>query len=313
MRHNLEYAAVAGLERLVRLLPLRLAFALGSGLGLAVYALDGTHRRLTHANLAAAFPVRPPRERRAIARGVFKHFGRLIIELLLFSHLTPDEMMARVDIEGQDRVRGAHALGRGVLFFTGHFGFWEIHAIAHGVAFAPIGVMARALDNPRLNALLERVRTCTGNHTIYRRGGVRRVMRALSVNQGVALLIDQHIQSADAVQVDFFNRPAATTSALAALAIRTGSPVIPVFALPLPNARYKLIYEHAVEPPDSDEPDAIRQFTQRCTDVLEMYVRRYPEKWLWMHRRWRAGDEEAATGMFPAGDRNEPATLRGDD
>ena len=80
----------------------------------------------------------------------------------------------------------------------------------------------------------------------------------------------------------------ATTNALAALAMRTGAPVIPAFALPLADGRYRLVYEHAVEPPSSDSPDAVREFTQRCTDVLEMYIRRHPELWLWMHRRWRA-------------------------
>jgi KDO2-lipid IV(A) lauroyltransferase len=106
--------------------------------------------------------------------------------------------------------------------------------------------------------------------------------------------------------VDFFNRPAATTSALAALALRTGAPVIPVFALPLPGGRFRMVYEHAVDPPPADAPDALRDFTQRCTDVLEMYVRRYPGLWLWMHRRWR--DVEPADegrGMFPAATREE--------
>ena len=133
-------------------------------------------------------------------------------------------------------------------------------------------------------------------------GAIRRVLRALDSNEAVAVLIDQHIQTADAVYVDFFNRPAATTSALAALALRTGAPVVPVFALPLPGGRFRMVYEHAVDPPAADSPDAIREFTQRCTDVLEMYVRRYPELWLWMHRRWRDEEPrgERVGGMFPA-------------
>jgi Kdo2-lipid IVA lauroyltransferase/acyltransferase len=152
-----------------------------------------------------------------------------------------------------------------------------------------------------LHDLLESVRRRTGNSVIYRRGAIRRVLRALSHNQAVALLIDQHIQSVDAVYVDFFNRPAATTSALAALAMRTGAPVVPVFALPLPRGRFRMVYEHPVAPPREDEPEAIRAFTQRCTDVLEMYVRRYPDLWLWMHRRWRDVDSaNEVGGMFPA-------------
>jgi KDO2-lipid IV(A) lauroyltransferase len=142
----------------------------------------------------------------------------------------------------------------------------------------------------------------TGNAVIYRRGAIRRVMRALEANEAVAVLIDQHIQTADAVYVDFFNRPAATTSALAALALRTGAPVVPVFALPVAGGRFRMVYEHPVDPPDGDGPDAVREFTQRCTDVLEMYVRRYPELWLWMHRRWRDLEprDDQVGDMFPA-------------
>jgi KDO2-lipid IV(A) lauroyltransferase len=307
MRHRLEAAVVNSVTALVRRLPQRTARACGTALGVAFYLVDVRHRRLALANLRAAFPGRDRADCRRIIRAVFAHFGRLLVELLAFSVRPPGRMLEMVEFEGLDRVRAAHALGRGVLYFTGHFGYWEIHAIAHGAKLAPIAVVARALDNPRLNDLLERVRSRTGNAVIYRRGGIRRILRALSANQGVALLIDQHIQPADAVYVEFFNRPAATTSALGALALRTGAPVIPVFALPTADGRYRLIYEHAVDPPPSDDPDALRHFTQRCTDVLEMYVRRYPELWLWMHRRWRdiAPEEEAMPGMFPAAGSDE--------
>ncbi|MPY91148.1 MAG: hypothetical protein GEU99_24945 [Luteitalea sp.] len=306
LRHRLEYLGVSSVAALVRAFPQRVALAFGTLLGLAFYALDWQHRGLTLSNLASAFPTRTVGEHRAIARGVFAHFGRLLFELLRFSGLSRDEMLALVEFEGEDRVRSALGQGRGALFVTGHFGFWEIHALAHSLVFPSIAVVARTLDNPLLDALLERVRTATGNTVIQRRGGLRRILRLLAANQGVALLIDQHIQTSEAVVVDFFNRPAATTSAVAALALRTGAPVIPVFAVPLRDGRYRMIYEHAVPPPDADTPDRVRVFTQRCTDVLEMYVRRYPALWLWMHRRWR--DEvqhERTPGMFPAGAREE--------
>jgi KDO2-lipid IV(A) lauroyltransferase len=302
VRHRLEYFAVAIVAAIVRLLPRRVVFAAGTTLGLTFYALDGTHRRLALANLEAAFPLRSREECREIARAMFGHFGRLLVELLKFTSLSRERMLSLVEFEGQERADHAYAQGHGVLFFTGHFGYWELQAIAHALSARPISVLARALDNPYLNQLLERVRGVTGNAVIYRRGAIRKVLRALENNEGVALLIDQHIQSSDAVYVDFFNRPAATTSALAALALRTGAPVIPVFALPTPGGRFRLIYEHPVEPPDATGPDAVREFTQRCTVVLEMYVRRYPELWLWMHRRWRdvAPTTEPEAGMFPA-------------
>ena len=289
----------------VRPLPMRAVLAAGTLLGRAFHFVDGDHRRLAIRNLQRAFPLRSEAECRTIAREMFSHFGRLLMVLLKFSTLTPERMLAQVEFEGEDRVRHAHAQGRGVLLFTGHFGFWEINALVHALALKPIAVLARPLDNPLLHHLLESVRTATGNSVIYRRGAIRRVLRALQANQAVAVLIDQHIQTGDAVYVDFFNRPAATTSALAALSLRTGAPIVPVFALPLADGRFRMVYEHPVDPPLADQPDAVRELTQRCTDVLEMYVRRYPELWLWMHRRWR--DSEKAGGMFPAGERQHEA------
>jgi KDO2-lipid IV(A) lauroyltransferase len=302
VKHRIEYTLVRLLIGVVRLMPDALVRGSGTLLGLTFYTIDRTHRRIARRNLATAFPLRTDAERRRIARAAFAHFGRLLFELLKFSTLSPEGMLARVEFDGEDRARLAYAQGKGVLFITGHFGFWELHAMVHALRIQPINLLARSLDNPQLNDLLERIRQGTGNTVVYRRGTIRRVMRTLQAGQGVAVLIDQHIVSRDAIYVDFFDRPAATTSAVAALALRTGAPVVPVFALPLGRGRYRVIYEHPIEPPRLDSENAVQEFTQRCTDVLEMYVRRHPELWLWMHRRWRdtgpAG--ESAPGMFPS-------------
>jgi Kdo2-lipid IVA lauroyltransferase/acyltransferase len=291
MRHRLEYLLVASLRAATRLMPDPIVRSAGTMVGLVFYALDGSHRRIAQENLAGAFPGRTERERNAIARRAFAHFGRLLLELLKFSTLSDAAMLARVDFDGEDRARLAYAHGRGVLFFTGHFGFWELHALVHALRLEPFSVIARPLDNPLLNALLEQIRQRTGNPVIYRQRMIRRVMHTLQEGHGIAVLIDQHIQSRDAVTVDFFERPAATTSAIAALALHTGAPVVPCFALPLGAGRYRMVYEHPVEPPSPDSEHAVQEFTQRCTDVLEMYVRRHPELWLWMHRRWREEGE----------------------
>jgi len=299
VKHRVEYAAVLIIRGAIRMLSHRAVQALGALLGLAFYTFDRGHRRVALANLEQCFPMRSPAEQRAIAREMFCHFGRLLFEMLKFSTLSSGEMLRRVEFEGEDRARHAYAQGKGVLFFTGHFGFWELHAVVHGLQLQPIGVLARALDNPFLDRLLEDLRGRTGNSVIYRQGAVRRVLKMLGAGEGVAMLIDQHMNSPDAIWVDFFERPAATTSTLAALAFRTGAPVVPVFAIPVACGRYRMIYEHPVERPAGDGPDAIREFTQRCTDVLEMYVRRNPELWLWMHRRWRDAPVPDVEGMFP--------------
>jgi len=287
VRYRLEYALFLAVRALVRLLPMPAVRACGGGLGRLVWCVDHFHRKVALDNLAQAFPSRSERERRAVAAATFAHFGRLLLELVKFGTLGRGQILERIEIEGREHLRQAYQHGRGVLLLTGHFGYWEILGIGYALHVEPISVLARPLDNPYLHTMLEQIRTCTGNSVIYRQGAVRRILRELGHNRAVAMLIDQHLHS-DAVYVDFFNRPAATTSALASLALRTGAPVIPVFALPLPGGRYRLVCERPVPPPIGDGPDAIRQFTQRCTDVLEMYVRRHPQMWLWMHRRWRA-------------------------
>jgi KDO2-lipid IV(A) lauroyltransferase len=286
-RFTVEAALVGGVAAAMGVLPMHAVRTCGHGLGRLMFWVDGFHRRIALENLAHAFPARPDAERRALAKSMFAHFGGLLLELLKFGSLTRDEMARMIEVEGADRVAAAHARGRGVFFVTGHFGYWEMQAITHPFHSPTIAVMARPLDNPRLHDRLEHLRTMTGNRVVYRQGALRRVLRELTSNSGVAILIDQHLHTSEAVYVDYFGRPAATTSALAALALRTGAVIIPVFALPLPGGRYRMIYEHPVDMPPADATDPIVELTQRCTDVLEMYVRRHPELWLWMHRRWQ--------------------------
>jgi KDO2-lipid IV(A) lauroyltransferase len=247
------------------------------------------------ANVRAAFPVRTDDECRAIVRGAFANLGRHVIDLLRFDTMSVEQMMDLVELEGVEHVEQALAAGRGVMFFTGHFGFWELQVMVHAARFEPILMVARTLNNPLLEAMIERMRSRVGTRVIPRQGAVRGLLRGLLRHQSVGMMIDQHMQDRSAVTVEFFGRPAATTSAIAALALRTGVPVIPVFGLPLPGGRYRMIYETPVELPDRDSPDAVQALTQRCTDVLETYVRRYPELWLWMHRRWRVATTAGET------------------
>jgi len=310
MRHRLEYLLVKALIAIARVMPMPLVEPTGAALGLTFFVFDRAHRRVAGRNLAAAFPTRSRAERRRLVRGTFAHFGRLLFALLKFSTLSPAAMLARVEFEGEEQVRQAYAQGKGVLFVTGHFGYWELQAMVHALRLPPMAVLARTLDNPALNVLLEQMRTRTGNTVVYRQGAMRQVVKLLKAGHGVGILIDQHIQGRDAIYVDFFGRQAATTPAVAALALRTGAPVVPLFALPLGGGRYRMVYEHPVEPPLPGTADPLHLFTQRCTDVLEMYVRRHPELWLWMHRRWRDADEpgEAGRSMFPAADHEDPPT-----
>jgi Kdo2-lipid IVA lauroyltransferase/acyltransferase len=303
VRHRLEYAIVMTVRALSGGLPGPLSRAMGTTIGWVFYLVDGGHRRLAQAQLTAAFPTRSRRECRRIAQQTFAHFGRMIVAVLRASTQSHGEFLRHIEVEGEERVRAALAGGKGVIIYVGHFGYWELHGLVHGLVVPPLAVLARPLDNRRLEAMLERVRTSTGNTVIYRQGAIRKVIRVLEANGAVAIPIDQHIQGTNAVRVDFFDRQASTTSAVAMLALRTGAPLIGAFALPLPGGRFRMIYEHPVELPPAGSPDPVRELSQRCSDVLEMYVRRHPHLWLWMHRRWRdlpSGALDEVPDMFPA-------------
>lgn len=286
-RHRIEHAMLLVVAGLVRRLPRSWVTRLGHAIGWIAYRVDRRHRRITLDNLAATFPERSVQERTRIAREVFAHFGRKLLELLWFSGQSPERQLALTEFVGVEHFEAAKKAGKGALMITGHFGFWELHALAHALHLGPLAVVARALDNSLVDRTLRDLRSSTGNIVIDRKGGLRRIMRALGANQAVAVLIDQHILTADAVKVDFLGRPAATTSAVAVLAIRTGAAVIPAFSLSLNDGRYRLIYEPPLTVPTEETPEAVRDLTQRCTKSLEKYVRANPERWLWMHRRWR--------------------------
>jgi KDO2-lipid IV(A) lauroyltransferase len=304
LRHRAENAAVKCLATVVRVMPRRTSLALGEAFGYLFYLLDGRRGQIAVDNLRAAFPSRTEDECRAVFRASCGHLGRQLVELFNVEVMSGTEIMRLVEVEGEERVEQARAQGKGVMYYSGHFGYWELLVMDHSLRFTPMVVVARALDNPMLDRMLERIRTRVGTRVLPRQGAVRGLRRALINRGSVAVMIDQHIQDRSAVNVDFFNRPAATTSAIAALALRTGSPVIPCFALPLPGGRYRMVYEAQIKPPADDDPDPVFTYTQRCTEVLEIYVRRHPELWLWMHRRWRtlASAADNPPGVSPTKD-----------
>jgi len=287
LRHRLEYCLVMAIRGATRTLPRGVSLSFGTILGAVFYVLHGQRRELALANLRAAFPDRNETECRVILRRTFSYLGRHVIEFLNFDAMSADEILQIVEIEGGEYVEQAMAQGRGVMYFAGHFGSWELQIMMHAFRFERIVMVARTLDNPLLDRLIERIRTRVGTTVLPRQGAVRGLLRALQGGGSLGLMVDQHIQDRSAVQVDYFGRPAWTTSTIASLALHTGAPIIPVFAFPLPDGRYRMVYESPVAVPSTDDDDPIQTYTQRCTDRLEVRVRRDPHLWLWMHRRWR--------------------------
>jgi len=275
-----------------RIVPRRVLLGIGSAVGRLGYVIDSRHRRIALDNLRLAYGADyEPRWGRHVVLNCWRHFGRITADSMALYRLPMERLQGLVDYEGLEHIRGAYAQGKGVLLFSGHFGHWELTAMMQGYLGLPLSLVARPLDNPDLERLLARLRERSGNRIIHKRNAVREMLRAVREKQGVAIVIDQDARS-DGVFVPFFGHPASTTPTLGLLAIRTGAVVIPTFSIPVGKGRYRVVYEPAVEVPSSGDRDRdVLELTAHCTAIVEKWVRRYPEQWLWMHRRWKTSPE----------------------
>jgi len=278
-----EYALAGTLVSALRLLPLPLADATARattrGLDLALPRL----RRVARTNLAFAFPEFDAARRELIIDGVFESIARMLVSLARFPRLNASNIREWISYEGLDHYLDAKRAGRGVLVATAHLGNWELSAFAHAIMTEPMNVMVRPLDNPLIDDLVENRRTLSGNRLIYKKDAARAVIKALKNNESVGILVDQNTSPAEGVFVNFFGRLACAGSAFAKLAHHTGAQVIPGFALwNKDTCRYVLRFYRQIEMTGDQSTD-----TQRIHSTLEEIIRRYPDQWMWIHRRWK--------------------------
>jgi len=289
VRHRLEYALVWFWIKVVGVLPRPLARAKGISLALLVYLVHGRLRRVGMRNLALAFPQMSRRERRRILRGVFVSLGRELAEVCLFPRYTRENVTKVVIYDGFENYERAFARGKGVLFLTGHLGGWELSAFTHSLNGHPLWVVMRSLDNPRIDHLIQSYRTMHGNRTVDKDDFVRGLLAAMKAGEVVGILMDTNMTPPQGVFVDFFGVPAYTASGLARIALRTDGAVVPTFTIWDSKLRkYRLRFDPAVEliRTGDNERDIVAN-TAKFTQIIEDYVRRYPDQWLWVHRRWK--------------------------
>jgi Kdo2-lipid IVA lauroyltransferase/acyltransferase len=293
VRHRLEYALVWLWVKTVGLLPRPLARAEGIAVSLLVYLLHGRLRHVGMRNLALAFPEMSRRQRRRILRGVFVSLGRQLAEVCLFPRYTRENVSQVVVYDGFENFERAYARGKGVLFLTAHLGAWELSAFAHSLQGHPLSIVMRSLDNPYVDALIQSYRTMHGNRTVDKDDFVRGLLQAMRAGQTVGILMDTNMTPPQGVFVDFFGIPACTASGLARIALRTDAAVVPGFTVwDKKLCKYILRFDPAVEllRTRDNEADIVAN-TAMFTKVIEEFVRRYPDQWLWVHRRWKTRPE----------------------
>jgi KDO2-lipid IV(A) lauroyltransferase len=285
-----EWAAIAALGTVFDWLPGSVAYALGEGAGRLLFHLDRRHRAITAENLAAAFPGRyAPAELDLLVRAVFENLGRTAVDVARSSRLFSATGEPRFRLDGLELMREARARGKGVLLLTGHFGPWELLVAASALHYEPIHVVARPLDNPRLDDLITALRERGGNRVIRKREAVQAILQALRRGETVGILIDQHISEREGVVVPFFGRPASTASAPALLALRSGAAVLPAGIVREPGrGRYRITVgpEVAVRRSGDLRADLVEN-TARFNRAIEAMIRERPDHWFWVHRRWK--------------------------
>jgi len=293
MRRKLEYAAAWPFIKLLGLMPRSMSRAFAIGLGRVVYLLHFRLREVGMRNLAMALPEKSEAERASILRGVFTSLGRQLAELCQFPRYTPENIDEVVVYDGLENYERAYARGKGVLFLTAHFGGWELSAFAHSLHGHWLHIVMRPMDNPYLDRMIEHYRTMHGNKTVAKDDFVRGLLAAMKAGETVGILMDTNMTPPQGVFVDFFGIKACTASGLARIALRTDAAVLPGFTIwDEALGKYRLRFDPAVELIRTGDLEAdIVANTQKFTKVIEDYVRKYPDQWLWVHRRWKTRPE----------------------
>jgi KDO2-lipid IV(A) lauroyltransferase len=289
MRKTLEYWLVVGVARTLGWMPRPMARLLAGVLALVTYHVLGRLRRVGERNLQLAFPKMEPDSRRRTLRSLYRYLGWQLVEFCQMPYYTPDNTRGLIRTEGLEHFLAAEAMGQGVLVLTGHLGAWELSSFYHSLMGHPMGMVIRRLDNRKLDEFVNGVRCLHGNRVLHKGDFARGLLTAMHQAETVGILMDTNMTPPQGEFVEFFGVAACTASGLARVALKTDAAVLPGFMLWEPTEKKYVLHFgpqlHFARTGDT-EADVLAA-TQQCNDALESWIRRYPDQWLWIHRRWK--------------------------
>jgi KDO2-lipid IV(A) lauroyltransferase len=230
MKEWLEYAAVRVSLKVLEILPQGAARWLASAVARVLYVLSAKLRKTAEFNLRLAFPEWAESQRQQVIRNMTTNLGRMAAEFARMPKYSAANIQELVVLEGHENFLQGHEQGKGVLYLTGHVGAWELSSFAHALYGYPLHYMARPLDNRKLDELVNRYRSLSGNRPIYKNESARLVLKVLKDAGTVGILADQNTLPSEGVFVDFFGTPACSTTGLARVALHTGAAVVPGYA-----------------------------------------------------------------------------------
>lgn len=301
LRHRVEFGAYRAVSSLLGGLPERWALAAGSGLGWLLGVVLRVRRDVVDRNLATAFADRDAAWRRALAVESYRHLGREAVMTLRLGRASADEILARTEVSGLEEVREVLARGGGALGVTGHLGNWELGGAAVAARGLPLLAVVFRQRNPLFHEELVRTRGRLGVTVIPRGLAPREVLAALRRNEPVALVADQDA-GANGIFVDFLGAPASTVRGPALFSLRSGAPLFGVACLVEGGAprSYRVHIEEIPFARSGDLEDDVRRLTQAHADFVARWVRRSPEQYFWVHKRWKTPRPKVVDGGGPA-------------
>jgi Kdo2-lipid IVA lauroyltransferase/acyltransferase len=253
-----------------------------------LFALLPKLRKTAELNLRIAFPDWSDTQRRAVIQGMLRNLGWMAAEFARFPKYTKQNIESTVVLDGHENFLEGQCRRKGVLYLTGHIGAWELSSFAHALYGFPLHYMARPIENGKIDALVNRYRCSSGNQPIFKNESARVTLKILKGAGTIGILADQNTMPEESVFVDFFKKPASTTTGIARLALHTDAAVVPGYAVwDQTIHKYRLRFEPPVELiRTGDEERDVLENTQKFTKVLEEIIRRYPDQWIWVHGRW---------------------------
>ncbi len=285
----LQYLLLRAFSFFVNLLPEGFALWCGKQLGSVFYHLDWERRKVALGNLHTAFgQEKTERELLAIARRTFENLGMMAVEFFRIPKMDAEAFKKRVTIEGLEEALKLLGRGKGVLLLLAHFGNWEMMGIMSKLIGDSIMVIAKPMKkNERMDQFITKIRNAAGLEVVSSIRASRIVIKALSRNRVVGILIDQRAKRSEGIWADFFGKKAPTTPALAVLAMKTDAPVVPVFMVRNGFGKHRLVIQEPLELVHTgDIKSDVEANTQLFNHTLESMIRQYPDQWFWVHRRW---------------------------
>ncbi len=302
----LEFLLLVVVTLPIAILPYRVSLKAGEALGTLLYFLWAGRRRIAVENLRSAvsrgaITLRSSPE--AEIRKNFRNLGKSFVEVLKIYYGLGDHIVDSVEVHGIENLRRASQKGAGVIMITGHCGNWELTALALSMKVTKMRIIARPVDNPYLNRLVERTRERYGNSVIYKKGALKRILLSLKNNEVVGILMDQSVLSSEGVLADFLGKKDYTMKTPAVIARKTGSPVVPVFIRRVDGGHVVEIGGEIAPDPSGDGDLAVFNDTVHFSRAIEEYIRKNPSEWLWIHRRWKRLAEQGLTDLVLDGEK----------